>query len=193
MIPKRCLANTSSLVTQSNSYRCRTFSAAPVHTDRRSFIPPPWDTIDDRVRGGSSHSYLLSLSANGARFHGILDIGTLGGAGFASQFSPVPGSNGIAWDLGGYDGIEIAYSMGDGKVYTFIIKDDMGSGNRADGREMASVSWEVDFKAQENGGTVWKPWRDFKAFYRGKEKDDAGQLKTHEVRRIGLMMRRFAS
>ena len=210
MIPKPCLANTLSLVIQSNSHPCRTFSAAAVHTDGRSFIPPSWDTIDDRVRGGSSHSYLLPLSANGARFHGTLDIENLGGAGFASQFSPVPGSNGsnsaqgelqsnevsredIAWDLGGYDGIEIAYSRGDGKVYTFIIKDAMGSGNRADEREMASVSWEVKFKAQEDGGTVWKPWRDFKAFYRGKEKDDAGQLKTHEVRRIGLMMRRFAS
>ena len=99
----------------------------------------------------------------------------------------------IAWDLGGYDGIEIAYSKGDCKVYTFIIKDDVSGGNRVDGREMASVSWEVNFKAQEDGGTVWKPWRDFKAFYRGKERDDAGQMKKHEIRRVGLMMRRFAS
>ena len=97
-----------------------------------------------------------------------------------------------AWDLSAYDGIEIAYSKGDGKVYTFILKDDVGHGNRTDGREMASVSWEVDFKAQEDGGTVWKPWREFKAFYRGKEKDDAGQMKTRQVERVGLMMRRFA-
>lgn len=207
--PQPCLASTFFLVIQCNSYPCSTYSATHVHTNRRPFIPPSWNTVDDRVRGGSSHSYLLPLSANGARFHGTLDIETLGGAGFASQLSPVPETGEknsaqgqsrsedasrrtIAWDLGGYDGIEIAYSKGDGKVYTFIIKDDVGGGRRDDGREMASVNWEVNFKAQEDGGTVWKPWRDFRAFYRGKEKDDAGQMKTDEVRRVGLMMRRFA-
>ncbi|EIW72745.1 hypothetical protein TREMEDRAFT_58912 [Tremella mesenterica DSM 1558] len=65
-----------------------------------------WHAVDDRVRGGSSISHLepytLSPSiaqsiddekGSGARFHGTLDITTLGGAGFASQrciFGPSP-------------------------------------------------------------------------------------------------------
>lgn len=171
-------------------------------------MPPPWDPIDDRVRGGSSQSFLVALPKNGARFHGTLDIKPLGGAGFASQFSPVDGTNetdidigtpegktnagDLAWDLSNYDGVELVYSRGDGRVYTFIIKDGMGGGKSDDGREKAGINWEVDFKAQEDGGTVWKPWADFKAFYRGKEKDDAGELKMDQIRRVGLMMRRSA-
>ena len=38
---------------------------------------------------------------------------------------------------------------------------------------------------------VWVPWEDFKATYRGKEKKDARRLKTGEVRRVGIMMRRY--
>ena len=37
------------------------------------------------------------------------------------------------------------------------------------------------------------PWEDFKATYRGKEKKDAGKLKTGEVRRVGIMMRRYVN
>ena len=98
----------------------------------------------------------------------------------------------MVWDLSNYDGFELVYSKGDGRVYTFIIKDDMGGGKRDDEREKAGINWEVDFKAQKDGGTVWKPWADFKAFYRGKEKDDAGKLQTDHIRRVGLMMRRYA-
>ncbi len=94
------------------------------------------------------------------------------------------------WDLSVYDGIEISYGKGDGKVYTLILKDQKSPGEREDGRQQASINWEVDFEAGKNGGTVWKPWRDFKATYRGKEKEDAGSLRTEHVSRIGIMIRR---
>ena len=96
---------------------------------------------------------------------------------------------------------------GDGKVYTLILKDEEAAGKRDDGREKAGINWEVDFKVGEEksnaeGGEneteddgvvmtrLWVPWEDFKATYRGKEKEDAGELKKGKVRRIGLMMRR---
>lgn len=96
---------------------------------------------------------------------------------------------------------------GDGKVYTLILKDEQAAGRREDGREKAGVNWEVDFRVggEDAGGEevekegdggddvttkVWVPWDDFKATYRGKEKEDAGELKKGEVRTIGLMMRR---
>ena len=96
-------------------------------------------------------------------------------------------------------------------MYTLILKDEEMSGKRDDGREKAGISWEVEFMAgqekeedkEEGDGsetskrgegvstTVWVPWEDFKATYRGKEKKDAGELKTGEVRKVGIMMRRY--
>ena len=96
-------------------------------------------------------------------------------------------------------------------MYTLILKDGEMPGKRDDGREKAGISWEVEFRAgqrkevkkEEGDGSetnkkgknvstrVWVPWEDFKATYRGKEKEDAGELKTGEVRRVGIMMRRY--
>ena len=94
---------------------------------------------------------------------------------------------------------------GDGKVYTLILKDEEAAGKREDGREKAGVNWEVDITVgdgdeeekgeKEVGGgegtKVWVPWEEFTATYRGKEKTDAGELRKGQVRRIGLMMRRW--
>lgn len=98
--------------------------------------------------------------------------------------------DGKAWNLSAYDGIEIDVGKGDGKVYTLILKDEKSPGKRDDGREQASINWEVDFKAGKGGGRVWKSWKDFRATFRGKEKLDVGSLRTDQVRRVGIMMRR---
>ena len=176
-----------------------------------AFLPPPWTTTDDRVRGGSSKSALTALPHNGALFSGHLDTSTLGGAGFASQFSPTGATSlddqegrvrNEYWDLSAYDGIELEIGKSDGKMYTFILKDEEQAEKREDGREKAGVSWEVEFcaddgenKDEKEGGIegtkIWFPWSEFKATYRGKEKKDAGELKTGEIRKIGIMMRRL--
>ena len=98
-------------------------------------------------------------------------------------------------------------------MYTLILKDEEMAGKRDDGREKAGISWEVEFRsgqkkeAEKEGAAgnetsknektvstmIWVPWEDFKATYRGKEKKDAGNLKTGEVRRVGIMMRRYVS
>ena len=95
-------------------------------------------------------------------------------------------------------------------MYTLILKDEETPGKRDDGREKAGISWEVEFRAgqkeaekEEGEGSetikreksastlVWVPWEDFRATYRGKDKKDAGKLKTGKVRRVGIMMRRY--
>lgn len=85
----------------------------------------------------------------------------------------------------------------DGMLYTLIVKDDdkddvqQGEKKRDDGREKASVSWEVDFRVEdENGnGSLRFPWKDFRAFYRGREREGAGEVDTRKIRRFGLMAR----
>jgi len=99
---------------------------------------------------------------------------------------------------------------GDGKVYTFIVKDEIlppGEG----GREQSTVNWEYDFRVEGDGRDgdggvgkggevgervegakrVWIPWAELKATYRGKEKKDAAPIDLKNVRRFSLMMRRY--
>ena len=153
----------------------------------RPFLTPPWRPVDDRVRGGSSVSNLEALPDNGALFSGNLNTTTLGGAGFASQFSH---DRSDGWDLGGYTGILLNYRKGDGKTYTIVIKDEPREEQSQDGRERAGLSWETHFEGKEDGGQVWVKWDDFKPVYRGKEQDNVRKIKVDEIYRFGLMIRR---
>lgn len=169
----------------------------------RSWLSLPWDTSDDRVRGGSSQSSLTALPGNCALFEGHLDIDTLGGAGFASQLQSAALSTGVedaAWDLSIYNGIELDVGPGDRKIYTFIFKDELLEDKRDDGRDKAGINWEADFSlSTDNGVTtqegiqgkkIWIPWEALKATFRGKEKSNARKFDPAEIRRIGIMMRR---
>ena len=101
------------------------------------------------------------------------------------------------WDLSAYDGIQVEVIKGDGKMYTLIVKDELPQSKREDGREISSVSWEYDFTPPQSSigsrqvTTVWVPWNEFKATYRGREKKDAEPLKKEQIRRFSLMMRSF--
>lgn len=183
---------------------------------RRPFMPPQWDTRDDRLRGGKSTSSLSSIDdSNSAHFHGNLDIQVLG-AGFASQFSsrdapPVSitglrctGNDGGCeeerfWDLSSYDGLEIMVKNGQEcpKRYTLILKDELSNDTDFDREERASLSWEVSFDLQGNHAEgcsprkgFWFPWHAFNPFYRGKELDQKRSLNAAHIRKVGIMMRR---
>ncbi|MCJ1354488.1 MAG: hypothetical protein MMC33_004477 [Icmadophila ericetorum] len=150
-----------------------------------------WKTVDDRVRGGSSVSNLtVNSSTNSAVFSGILDTKTLGAAGFASQVT----TGDTVWDLSLYEGLWVEIEKSDGMQYTLIIKDDIQQDKRDDGREKASINWEVDFqigdkKKQEEGDSLRFAWTDFKAFYRGRERKNVGDLNTKEIQRFSVMAR----
>ncbi|KAH7114432.1 CIA30 family protein [Dendryphion nanum] len=152
-----------------------------------------WTASDDRVRGGKSQSY-LDTSNTSARFHGNLDIKTLGGAGFASQRTTTEDKT---WDLSDYDGIRLDLGKSDGKRYTFILKDELLPRNPGNGREQATTSYEYDFDLSEEGKVlsessfVFVKWDQFKPTYRGKEKKDASKLDKKNVKRLSIMMRSF--
>ncbi|KAF2791618.1 CIA30-domain-containing protein [Melanomma pulvis-pyrius CBS 109.77] len=150
-----------------------------------------WTASDDRVRGGKSQSY-LDISGSSARFHGNLDIKTLGGAGFASQRTT---GEDKTWDLSDYDGIRIDLGKSDSKCYTFILKDEILP-RSPNGREQSTTSYEYDFTVSEDSALaensfIFVPWKEFKPTYRGKEKKDASKLNKKNVKRLSIMMRSF--
>ncbi|KAI4760823.1 CIA30-domain-containing protein [Aureobasidium sp. EXF-3400] len=176
----------------------------------RSWKAADWTASDDRVRGGKSQSFLECHSSTG-RFHGNLDIKTLGGAGFASQRTT---GEDRGWDLSDYAGIVLDIAEADGKFpispnhatsvlkladkrYTFILKDELLPRNPDNGREQATISWEYDFKpcfgerSLEKGGLVFVPWSGLKPTYRGKEKEHADPINLKTIKRMSIMMRSF--
>ncbi|KAJ5233961.1 uncharacterized protein N7469_005727 [Penicillium citrinum] len=162
-------------------------SHLPLFGGVRAWNQDDWTSSDDRVRGGSSHSTLsCSPSSLTARFHGNLDITTLGGAGFASQRTR---GEGRTWDLSRHDGLEIVVDRADGKVYTLTLKDEILP-KRPDGREQSTVSWEFDFRA-ERRTTIFVKWEDFRPTYRGKDKKDTEPLDLKNIKRFGIMVRSF--
>lgn len=159
----------------------------------RRWSPLEWTASDDRVRGGSSQSYLdASPLSPTAVFYGNLDTKTLGGAGFASQRTTAEST----WDLSNFDGILLDIEKTDGKKYTLTLKDEILP-KRPDGREQSTVSWEYDFVTADltkhdrgEGGEIFVPWEDFVPTYRGREMKDAKPLDLKKVKRFSLMMRR---
>jgi hypothetical protein len=160
------------------------------YTNKQLLFGPRWDlhcwtASDDRVRGGSSVSELLS-TGEGVLFRGHLDIEALGGAGFASQRTV---GNDNTWDLTGQDGIELRVGKSDGKRYTFSLTDEIPE-QRSDGREQSALVWEYDFCTKETGHKVHVPWKELKPTYRGKPVEDARPLDLSHVRRFRIMTRR---
>ncbi|KAJ5885155.1 hypothetical protein N7495_009665 [Penicillium taxi] len=169
-------------------------SHLPLFGGSRAWSKKEWTSSDDRVRGGSSHSTLTcSPTSLTAKFHGNLDIKTLGGAGFASQRTATTEQT---WDISAYDGIEVVLERADTRKYTLTLKDEILP-KRPDGREASSVSWEVDFQVNaedgKNGTVLFFKWSDFRATYRGRdlEGDDVKPLDLKRVKRFAIMVRSF--
>lgn len=133
----------------------------------------------------------LTISESHAVFYGDLDIETLGGAGFASQRTI---GDDRSWDLSDYEGIDLTLGKADKKRYTFILKDEILPPS-SNGRERSTISYEYDFEvdgtASKELPTIFIPWHDLKATYRGKEKPDAPKLNTQRITRFSIMMRRY--
>lgn len=60
---------------------------------------------------------------------------------------------------------------------------------RSDGREQSTVSWEFDFKATEE--KIFVRFADLKPTYRGRDKGDVEPLNLKNIKRFGIMMRRY--
>jgi hypothetical protein len=82
-----------------------------------------------------------------------------------------------------------------GKRYTINVKDTLLPNDPITGREQATISYEYGFQLigdlYPNGTEkVEIPWTAFEATYRGRKNDTAPPLKTAEIKRFGIMMRR---
>lgn len=100
------------------------------------------------------------------------------------------------WDLSKYDGIELQISEADAKEYTLILKDELLPRDSQTGREQSTLSFEHNFRiplGQESNKDsigIWIPWNEFKATYRGKDREDARDIDLRSVRRFSIMARR---
>lgn len=139
----------------------------------------PWRSdhffaVDDRVRGGTSHSH-TSIAQNPPPtrgeliFSGFLDTLTLGGAGFASQSSTSPFP--IPLDKSEFQGLRIVVRKepswtepsppsdigstpggGKGPVRSFVFEIKTEEpGRRPDGRRESVVVWEWSFSIPDGG------------------------------------------
>jgi hypothetical protein len=142
----------------------------------------PWKTVDDRIRGGSSESY-LEIVKNGVRFYGYLDTMTLGGAGFASQqyWFPIP------LNAKGYRGIYLIISKADGKRYSINLTEKYPE-NRGDGRNRSQINYKAPFVPQD--GVMYLLWEEFLPNFRGRPAD-APPLNLEHVSGFNLMMQSY--
>jgi len=156
-----------------------------------------WHAVDDRVRGGTSHSYFEELARPGqlwhpARFSGNLDTKTLGGAGFASVATDLTESDGskTTYNLTAYDGLLVQVVEGDDKKYTLTVKDD-DAGERDDRRVKSRINWEFDFDiTQLVESEVLIPWSGFRATYRGRDIDPPRPLDPSHIKQFSILIRR---
>lgn len=194
MIPQHTMASTSHLPLFGGvRYVIKAFLASKelllIFVRCRAWAQDEWTSSDDRVRGGSSKSALDASSESlVAKFEGNLDITTLGGAGFASQRTVTEEHK---WDLSDYDGIDLSVDHADGKLYTLTLKDEILP-KRPDGREQSTLSWEFDFRAQR-ATTFFIKWSDFRPTYRGKDQKYVEPLDLKNIRRFGIMIRRYVA
>lgn len=160
----------------------------PLFGGQRAWRQEDFTSSDDRVRGGSSQSYLSpSADLSSARFHGILDTTTLGGAGFASQRTT---ANDKIWNLSAYRGIELIVANGDGKKYTLNIKTTIPE-KMPNGRDASTVEYAYTFIAPPKGARIYAEWAQFEPYYRGKPVTDAKPLDLSHIMRWSIMMRSF--
>lgn len=160
----------------------------PIFGPPRAWRQDDFVASDDRVRGGSSQSYLTpSATLATARFHGVLDTSTLGGAGFASQRTSTTTTT---WDLSDYNGIELDIVRGDEKKYTLNVKNVLPE-KMENGRDSSTVEYAFNFIAPTQASKIYAPWSEFQAIFRGKEAKDAPPLDSGKILRWSIMMRSF--
>ncbi|KAI8612254.1 NADH:ubiquinone oxidoreductase intermediate-associated protein 30 [Chytriomyces sp. MP71] len=148
-----------------------------------------WMPVTDQVRGGISTASLTEVGRC-ARFSGLLDTSTLGGAGFASvKFDKIP------FNLDEFEGIKLRVAKSDGKGYTLNLTNEVSS-KRADGRLESVAEFKCGFNtnAQEDAHVVTLPFAAFKPYYRGREITDPSKmphLNSSNIVQVSIMMQSY--
>ncbi|KAJ9079387.1 hypothetical protein DSO57_1035892 [Entomophthora muscae] len=159
-----------------------------------------WDTydflaVDDRLRGGSSQSYMEAFDSNNtAMFYGVLDTKTLGGAGFASQSVESPN---VIFDFSYFSGLELSYLTSEKKYFTIDISNEY-SAFLPNGSKPSTVEFQAVFTSEvgeaEGGGPqkVYLPFTDFTPVERGRPSKRPGlTLDLGSIRKVAFQLRSF--
>ncbi|KAJ1917781.1 hypothetical protein IWQ60_007683 [Tieghemiomyces parasiticus] len=142
-----------------------------------------WDAskftaVDDRVRGGSSESFLVPVDGGrSVTFQGTLDTKTLGGAGFASQRTEVIDDQGKPLNLTGAASLRLTVKVPDaidqpplaagnagpgsdqgvepegGKYYAINLHDDPAAA-QPEGRRNSSVEFKYVFQVPSHSEDI---------------------------------------
>ncbi|KAK0617431.1 complex I intermediate-associated protein 30-domain-containing protein [Immersiella caudata] len=155
-----------------------------------------WDTSNftaqtDQSRGGRSTARLDQDDNDQTfvMFTGSLDPRALDPpAAFAAMRTV---ETWIAPNLAAYDALIVDVKESDGKDYTIVVKDTPLE-RRPDGRLASTVSWEYDFNLRSNlkgSGRMILRFTEFKPFFRGKEMENAPEMKWDNIKSISIMCR----
>lgn len=131
----------------------------------------------------------LTCSDSIATFYGHLNIKTLGGA------SQRTAGKERQWDPADYEGVELLITEADAKQYTFTLKDEILPPDPVTGRDQSTTSYEYDFhvateKMEGKSASIFIAWNDWKATYRGREKNDAPPLNIEKIKHMSMVVRR---
>jgi hypothetical protein len=146
-----------------------------------------WETVDDRIRGGSSYSYLKENndSSKGVVFCGNLDTSTLGGAGFASQRI----SLGDYLDASAFSHLKIVFIEKSEKTLSLNLYNSYST-ERGDGRYKSQVVYKASFPLKKDV-EIYLAWSDFKPNYRGRYDPNAEPLNLQKITGLSIMMQSF--
>lgn len=131
-----------------------------------------WRIINDVVMGGISKSNFTLNKNESAKFTGTLSPDNNGG--FASVRTHVEENN-----LNDFDGV-IIKSKGDGNLYNLRFRTD---------ENYSGVSYQAKFKSNSKEWEEFKiPFKDFKPTFRGRLVPNQPELKSNNIRQIGILI-----
>lgn len=131
-----------------------------------------WRIINDVVMGGVSKSNFILSEDGSAKFSGTLSPDNNGG--FASVRAFIEEK-----DLDGYTGV-IIKAKGDGNLYNIRFR----TNTNYDG-----PAYQAKFKSDKEKWTEFKiPFEEFKPTYRGRIVSDQPELKSKNIRQVGILI-----
>ncbi|MFO8082522.1 MAG: CIA30 family protein [Armatimonadota bacterium] len=130
-----------------------------------------WQTVDDTVMGGRSHS-AVKIADDVLVFDGELSLQNDGG--FCSVRSKSPG-----WDLSDFDGLAVTIRTGE-RAFTLTARDEPGRDTVGHHHPLPVTGdqWQ----------TVHALFADFEATYHGRVLEEHPGLDTSEVRSVGFLI-----
>ncbi|MFP4248860.1 MAG: CIA30 family protein [Armatimonadota bacterium] len=138
---------------------------------RQSGDADDWQTVDDTVMGGRSHS-AVTIAEDTLVFSGELSLENDGG--FCSVRSKLSG-----WDISDCDGLAVTIRTGD-REFILTARDEPG-------RDTVGHHHPLPVTGDE-WQTVHALFADFEAVYHGRVLDEHPGLDTSEVRSVGFLI-----